>query len=67
MTSDKKQVENRDLVENILSKIEERTELKVKTLFEWVKGHATDPGNRAADQLAVNGAQQAVPGYDGSR
>ncbi|KAJ5661695.1 Ribosomal protein L9/RNase H1 N-terminal [Penicillium maclennaniae] len=60
MTKDKKPVENRDLVEPILARIEERNELKVKTLFEWVKGHNKDPGNEAADQLAVNGAQQGV-------
>lgn len=62
LTADKKPVENKDLVEAILSKIEERTELRVKTLFEWVKGHATDPGNQAADRLAVNGAHQGVSG-----
>ncbi|KAJ5293242.1 Mitochondrial carrier protein LEU5, partial [Penicillium atrosanguineum] len=60
MTKDKKPVENRDLVEPILARIEERNELKVKTLFEWVKGHNKDPGNEAADQLAVNGAQRGV-------
>lgn len=60
MTKDKKPVENRDLVEPILARIEERNELKVKTLFEWVKGHNQDPGNEAADQLAVNGAQRGV-------
>ncbi|KAJ5693259.1 hypothetical protein N7462_002682 [Penicillium macrosclerotiorum] len=60
MTKDKKPVENRDLVESILVKIEERNELKVKTLFEWIKGHNRDPGNEAADRLAVNGAQQGV-------
>lgn len=62
LTADKKPVENKDLVEAILGKIEERTELRVKTLFEWVKGHATDPGNQAADRLAVNGAHQGVSG-----
>ncbi|KAJ5710529.1 Ribosomal protein L9/RNase H1 N-terminal [Penicillium malachiteum] len=60
MTKDKKPVENRDLVESILVKIEERQELKVKTLFQWIKGHANDPGNEAADQLAVNGAREGV-------
>lgn len=62
MTADKKPVENRDLVESILNKVEERAELKVKSLFEWVKGHESDSGNQAADRLAVNGAQQAVSG-----
>lgn len=60
MTKDRKPVENKDLVESILVKIEERTELKVKTLFEWVKGHNKHPGNEAADQLAVQGAQEGV-------
>lgn len=60
MTKDKKPVENRDLVESILVKIEERNGLKVKTLFEWIKGHNKDPGNEAADQLAVGGANQGV-------
>lgn len=59
-TSDNKPVENKDLVESIRVKIEERNELKVRTLFEWVKGHNSDPGNEAADRLAVNGAQRGV-------
>ncbi|GAB1193173.1 hypothetical protein APSETT444_002376 [Aspergillus pseudonomiae] len=60
LTSENKPVENKDLVESIRVKIEERDELKVKTLFEWVKGHNSDPGNEAADRLAVNGAQRGV-------
>ncbi|KAJ5653193.1 Ribosomal protein L9/RNase H1N-terminal [Penicillium lividum] len=60
MTKDKKPVENKDLVESILVKIEEREELKVKTLFQWIKGHSQDPGNEAADRLAVNGAHEGV-------
>lgn len=56
-TSARKPVENKDLVENILTKIEERNLLKVKTTFEWVKGHNKDPGNEEADRLAVNGAR----------
>lgn len=56
MTSNKKPVENRDLVERVLVKIDERNMLGVKTLFQWVKGHAGDEGNTMADQLAVKGA-----------
>ena len=60
MTKDNKPVENRDLIESILVKIEERNELKVKTMFQWIKGHNRDPGNEAADRLAVNGAHEGV-------
>ena len=55
-----KPVENKDLIESILSRIDERTVLKVKTLFEWVKGHNKDAGNEEADRLAVNGARVGV-------
>ncbi|EDN03515.1 RNase H domain-containing protein [Histoplasma capsulatum] len=57
MTAQDKPVENKDLIQSILLKIEERTLLNVKTLFEWVRGHSRDPGNEAADRLAVNGAK----------
>lgn len=60
MTADHKPVENKDLIQSILKKIEERTQLNVKTLFEWVKGHNRDPGNEAADRLALNGAKNGV-------
>ena len=53
-------MENKDLVENILAKIEERNSLKVQTLFEWIKGHANQPGNVEADRLAVEGARKGV-------
>ncbi|KAK2735298.1 hypothetical protein FQN57_001193 [Myotisia sp. PD_48] len=56
MTSDNRPVENKDLIQPIIAKIEERTGLNVKTLFQWVKGHSRDPGNEAADRLAVRGA-----------
>ncbi|KAF9633917.1 putative ribonuclease h protein [Lasiodiplodia theobromae] len=59
MTASKKPVENKDLVEAIVARIEEREKLGTKTIFTWLKGHADDPGNIAADQLAVQGARNA--------
>jgi len=47
---------NQDLVLLIRSLIDERTARGAKTDFEWVKGHSNDPGNVAADRLAVYGA-----------
>ena len=57
-TSAGKAVENKDLVENILAKIEERNSLRVQTLFEWIKGHVNQAGNVEADRLAVEGARK---------
>lgn len=57
-TSAGKAVENKDIVENVLVKIEERNKLHVQTNFEWIKGHANHPGNVEADKLAVDGARK---------
>ena len=57
-TSSGKAVENKDIVENILFKMEERSKLQVQTNFEWIKGHANHPGNVEADKLAVDGARK---------
>lgn len=54
-----KPVENRDLVQDIREKIEEREILGKGTYFVWVKGHANDAGNIAADRLANQGAMMA--------
>ena len=59
-TANGKPVENKDLVENIVAKIEARQALKVQTSFEWIKGHANNPGNVEADKLAVDGARKAI-------
>ena len=59
-TSAGKAVENRDLVEHILGKMEERGALQTRTTFEWIKGHANHPGNVEADSLAVTGARRAA-------
>lgn len=60
-----KDVENRDLVEPIVSRVCEREACKAKTKFQWIKGHANDPGNVAADQLAVNGSRSSTPDLRG--
>lgn len=49
-------MENKDLISDIRERIEEREKLGKGTYFVWVKGHANDPGNVAADKLAVAGA-----------
>jgi ribonuclease HI len=54
-----KAVENKDLIENILHKVEDRQGFKVQTKFEWIKGHANHAGNVEADKLAVDGARKA--------
>lgn len=59
-TSTRKPVENRDIIENVLSKIEERNAFGVKTLFEWIKGHANHAGNVEADRLAQDGARNGI-------
>jgi ribonuclease HI len=52
-------VENRDLIEGILGRVDERKELGRAVKFEWVKGHAQIHGNVEADKLAVAGATKA--------
>lgn len=59
VTAAKKPVENKDLVEAVVARIEEREKLGSRTVFTWLKGHADDPGNVAADELAVLGARNA--------
>ena len=50
-------VKNTDLVMAVRKRINARDKKGVRTVFEWVKGHATNTGNVAADQLAVQGAR----------
>lgn len=59
VTSNKKPVENKDLVEDILDKIEHRNRHGLATKFVWVKGHANTEGNVQADRMAVNAAIKA--------
>jgi ribonuclease HI len=51
-----KPVENMDLVKVVRALIAEREEMRKRTLFVWVKGHAGDEGNTEADRLAVAGS-----------
>ncbi|PVH82935.1 ribonuclease-like protein H [Cadophora sp. DSE1049] len=59
VTSGGKVVENQDLIKGIRALIEERDALGAETKFTWIKGHNDDPGNTAADRLAVAGAQSS--------
>lgn len=49
---------NQDLVKQIRALIDKRDKAGYKTLFQWVKGHAANAGNIAADKLAVAGARK---------
>lgn len=49
-TSNKKDVKNRDLWEQLDALVQEHD-----VEWHWVKGHAGDPGNEAADALARRG------------
>lgn len=54
-TAAKKPVKNKDLWQALDAQIEGR-----KVDWRWVKGHAGDPGNERADELARMGALTAV-------
>lgn len=51
-------VENRDLIEPILTRIRERELAGAKTHIMWVKAHNGNTGNEAADMLANAGAEE---------
>jgi ribonuclease HI len=55
-TSTNKPVENVDLIKGIRELIDKRDDAGVDTKFTWIKGHSENPGNEAADRLAVAGA-----------
>ncbi|KAH6999795.1 ribonuclease H-like domain-containing protein [Ilyonectria destructans] len=50
-------VKNQDIIRDVLAKMAQRTKAGSNTYFQWVKGHASDRGNIAADRLAVLGAR----------
>ena len=54
--SDGGEVLNKDLIISIRKLIDHRDANGMTTKFTWIKGHADDPGNSAADRLAVAGA-----------
>jgi ribonuclease HI len=56
-----KEVENKDLIKPIIARIREREMCGAKTHLRWIKGHANDPGNTAADLLAVQGSRYSTP------
>ena len=56
-TSAKKPVKNQDLWQALDAEIEGR-----RIDWRWVKGHAGDPGNERADELARMGALAAASG-----
>jgi ribonuclease HI len=58
-TSQGKPVMNKDLVVQIRAKLKEREANGASTEFTWIKGHANEAGNVAADELAVRGARRA--------
>ncbi|KAM0242437.1 hypothetical protein ACHAPO_000856 [Fusarium lateritium] len=57
MTAQKKPVANKDIVRDIRAKMRERQAAGAITKFQWVKGHASDPGNHEADRLANIGSR----------
>ena len=56
----KQPIANRDLWEPLVALYRERADVE----FEWVKGHSGDPGNEAADRLAVEAATLQLPFED---
>ncbi|KAK5997872.1 Ribonuclease H [Cladobotryum mycophilum] len=60
LTATGEKVKNQDIIRAILDQIDARMNAGGKTNFQWVKGHAADLGNVAADRLAVRGAKTAT-------
>jgi ribonuclease HI len=60
-TADKKPVKNQDLWERLDAAVQRH-----QIDWQWVKGHAGDPGNEAADQLANLGIEEMQAGVTAS-
>ena len=50
------EVMNKDLISPIGKLLDSREAAGTTTEFTWIKGHNDNPGNEAADKLAVAGA-----------
>jgi len=57
VTANGEEVKNQDIIREVLARMDERSKAGATTLFQWVKGHAANRGNEAADRLAVRGAK----------
>lgn len=60
-TADKKPVKNQDLWERLDAAVQRH-----RIEWKWVKGHAGDPGNETADQLANLGIEEMQEGMAAS-
>ena len=58
MTASKKPVKNRELWEELDNLVQ-----AYNVTWEWVKGHAGDPGNERADQLANEAIAESLTKY----
>ena len=58
-TSDKKPVKNQELWQELEAEL-----ARHQVAWEWVKGHAGDPGNERADKLANRGVDAVRAGAD---
>lgn len=56
LTADRKPVKNQDLWQRL-----DALRARHQVDWRWVKGHAGDPGNERADQLANRGVSEARP------
>jgi ribonuclease HI len=62
LTADRKPVKNVDLWQRLDALVRAH-----EVHWHWIKGHAGDPGNERADELANRGVAAARPGTRGTR